>query len=271
MYQEEYTKHNNTTLFQITRINQRDTLIVFLHGIGDSHLNMLEFFNSSKLKKYDMFVTDLLGHGCSGSSLQDDFSAQVSALTAQLLPLVPNYKHVILVPHSMGGIHATLLAKYSLSKFITGIFAIETAVTQYGSFIAERVYTQMTNGAIFHTWFQAFCAEIYAVNTQIYRQYYAGLQFVREKTFLKNAMEMHALAHALKSNEFTHEIGELFTTLPIAKVYCLGEKGQQLSSVPFLKAHGMQIEYFPTNCHWVAQACFKDFCQRLGNFIDGLS
>ena len=273
MYQEFFSQHNNTTQFQISRINHLETLIVFFHGIGDSHLNFTCFFESPQLEQYDLFVADLLGHGRSSTAQNHTIATQVEALAIRLIPLVAQYKTVIFVPHSMGGIHATLLAANPLAHNVKGIFAIETSMTQYGSFIARRVSDAIAKDTLFSEFFHGFCDEIYrhaGPDSAIFRRYYAGLQFVRESTFLENALEMYALSTALKQAIFTNKMGEIFATLPIPKAYCLGDTGQQIPSIPFLIQNGIQIEYFNTNCHWVAQACFDDFCCRLNAFIQRL-
>jgi pimeloyl-ACP methyl ester carboxylesterase len=270
MYKEQYIQYRENTLFQISRMNQSSTLIVFFHGIGDSHLNFSCFFNFSSLNSYDLFIADLLGHGRSSSSQNYSFKVQIDALTAQLSPLINQYKTIIFVPHSMGGIHATLLAANQFSGKIHGIYAIETSITQYGSFIAQEVSKNRNKNIAFSSWFQNFCNTIYSnskLEQETFRTYYVGLRLVREAAFLENALEMFTLATTLIDKPFTHKIGEIFSSLPIPKVYCLGEKGKQLSSIPFLKQNNITIEYFPTDSHWVAQTCFMEFCHRLDSFV----
>lgn len=273
MYQEHYIRHNEVELFQITRLQQSPTLIIFFHGIGDSHLNYIPFFNEPSLSHYDLCVADLLGHGRSGSAKDYSFKAQVNALFVQLSPLLSSYKNVVFVPHSMGGIHATLLAANAFVGRVNGIFAIETSVTQYGSFIAEKVAEVVAQHASFSAWFETFSDDVYkkmGLNNFILQTYYVGLRLVREEAFLSNALEMHALAGALKTQAFTHSIGKMFASLTIPKVYCLGSLGKQLPSVPFLKENNIDIEYFPTDCHWVGQSCLGDFCNKLVHFIESI-
>lgn len=273
MYEEHYTSYKENTLFHIRRVNHNTTLIVFFHGIGDSHLNFTCFFNTPLLSSYDLFVADLLGHGRSSEAQNYSFKSQIEALVTLLTPLAKSYKKIIFVPHSMGGIHATLLAANEFAGKVAGIYAIETSITQYGSFIAKEVTDIINKNMSFSSWFKNFCEKIYSCSEaeeEILRTYYIGLRLVRESAFLENALEMFNLATALKDKLFTSKIGEIFATLPIPKVYCLGEKGQQFPSIPFLKQNNIAIEYFPTDSHWVSQTCFSAFCQQLDSFIKSL-
>ena len=248
---------------------QKEVLLVFFHGIGDSHLNYQCFFEMPILDQYDLFVMDLLGHGRSGDQQSSSFYAQVKAIEHQLKPLVSLYEKIIFVPHSMGGIHATLLAKDAFAHQISGIYAIETSVTQYGSFVAQTVFNNETKGVSFNAWFNQFCDEIYldkGIKNPIFRRYYAGLQFVRKDAFLQNALEMLALSVSLKGKKYTHLVGEIFTSLRIPKVYCSGTSTPS-ETISFLLQQGIQVLHFDTDCHWVAQACLESFCEKLNHFV----
>lgn len=266
---ESFIQYNNTVLFQVSRESHSDTLIVFFHGIGDSHLNFTCFFKTPKLQHYDLFIADYLGHGRSGCAQTYSFAEQIDALATQLKPYIKHYKNIVFVPHSMGGIHATLLASNQFNNRINGIYAIETSITQYGSFVAQKVSEIITNGISFDEWFHSFCNDIYLStnNNDVLKLYYSGLQLVQKQAFLENAMEMHELAISLTAQPFTNKIGALFAALPIPKVYCMGDTGKQLTSRPFLQQNDIYIDYYHTNSHWVAQVCFEEFCGRLDNFI----
>ena len=273
MYSERFINYKKQTLFNLERINDQQVLVVFFHGIGDSHLNYTDFFEVPQLQNYDLLIADLLGYGRSSDAENYSFSEQVDALVIQLKQHVDNYKKIIFVPHSMGGIHATLLAKNQFAGKINGIYAVETTVTQFGSFIAHQIHQVVTKDAMFDDWFVQFSDKIYiqmGMNNNIIRKFYAGLQFLRKDAFLDNAKEMYNLSLALKQLEFTNKIGLEFVELPIPKVYCLGEKGAQLQSIPFLQQNNIAIEYFPTDIHWVAQTCIQDFCNRLQKFIENI-
>lgn len=264
----------NFKSFSLKRMNQQDVLIIFFHGVGDSHLNYQCFFDEPSLQDYDLFVADLLGHGFSATSNHDDFSTQVAVLAEEIKSLVDSYKKIIFVPHSMGGIHATLLAADYFPKKISGMFAVETSITQYGSFISEKVMQLVEDNKNLSTWFETFKKKFQhdnSENKEIFQNYWQGLQLVKEKTFFENALEMRELAIAVTDENFTHEIGCLWANLSMPKVYCMGDKGNQMQSVPFLNQHNIVIEYFPTDCHWVAQACLKNFSDKLIKFVQSIS
>ena len=271
MYQEKYILYKSNTLYQLQRITNKEVLLVFFHGLGDSSLSYRKFFFRDELKNYDIFISDLIGHGKSSSTEDYSFINQCNALSFQLNMIINQYNKVIFIPHSMGGIHATILAK-SYYNCISGIFAIESSITEYGSFIAKEVNKVTNSSKNFVKWFNTFLANIYlqilSDKKNILQDYYASLHYVRLKAFQENAIEMYDLANSINTKEFKNIIGYDFSNLNIPKAYCLGKNGNQIKSIPFLKVNKIAINFFPTNSHWVAQACPKEFCKKLVEFIN---
>lgn len=263
-YREDYIQHRQQTLFQVARLNNSDTLLVFLHGIGDSHLNFLEFFERRELNDYDIIIADLLGYGRS-TATDYSFKNQCAGLEAQLKNIIEKYKTVVFVPHSMGGIHATMLAKNAFKNALSGIFAIETTVMAKGSFISEQVVNAVKSGADFSKWYAEFCKKIsddaQATNSMTLRHYLEGLQLAKEQAFCENAIAIQQVAN---------KIGIEFTKLPIPKAYCMGDSGKKEICLSFLQQHKITTEVFPTASHWVAQACRDEFCMRLREFVVAL-
>ncbi len=171
----------------------------------------------------------------------------------------------------MGGIHATLLA-YEFGNQIHGIFAIETSVTQFGSFIAKSVHEMlMRNEHSFEDWFQNFCQSVFtelAPDSLALKYYYASLHFVREKAFLENAKEMYETGMALKNELFTNESGHLFVKLEMPKIYCVSKSHNQMKNIEFLKKYAVPILTFNTESHWLAQTCSEEFCRELAFFAE---
>ncbi|OAJ33228.1 alpha/beta fold hydrolase [Piscirickettsia salmonis] len=68
---QHFISYQGYTLYQNIRLQGSDTLLVFIHGLGDSHLNYQLFFDLSELLPFDLIAPDLLGHG--KSSRADDY------------------------------------------------------------------------------------------------------------------------------------------------------------------------------------------------------
>ena len=151
---EYYLEINNNTVFSLARLKGKKELLVFFHGIGDSHLNFECFFHEPRLYNYDIFIADLLGHGYSSKSDSYSFHNQCNALSAQINKVLKlGYEKVIFIPHSMGGVHAIDLLGSPFSLSVSGIMALDTTVSDSKSFIAKKVEEVITSGVDFNTCF----------------------------------------------------------------------------------------------------------------------
>lgn len=65
---------------RLSHLSGADTLIIFFHGLGDSHLNDHYFFDAPSLLRYDLCVVDLLRHGKSSSAHSYTFNERCQVL-----------------------------------------------------------------------------------------------------------------------------------------------------------------------------------------------
>ena len=61
----------------------RPTLL-FIHGLGDAHIDMLPYLNSSLAQHYNILIPDLLGYGKSSSGKDYSFQHQVEGIKNHL-------------------------------------------------------------------------------------------------------------------------------------------------------------------------------------------
>jgi pimeloyl-ACP methyl ester carboxylesterase len=93
-------------------------MLVFFHGIGDSHLNFECFFHERRLNNYDIVIGDILGHGYSSKSDSYSFHSQCVALKAQIDKVLKSgYEKVVFIPHSMGGACMQLICYQILFEY----------------------------------------------------------------------------------------------------------------------------------------------------------
>lgn len=271
MYTETYARFGKDTVFNLARLNDKDTLLVFFHGIGDSHINFKCFFHEELLQPYDLFVADLLGHGYSSSSKDYSFFNQCMALEMQLNTVIKRYKQVVFVPHSMGIVHAISLLSEKFGLFASGMVAIDTTVSEHKSFIAKKVEEVINSGGNFNLWFSEFCDYVFdelAHKDNELRRYFAGLMMVRADAFKFNALELRKLVTSYPSANVKHVIGEKFIYLPIPKLYCT--TNVEHDDARYLRENNVTVLNFKTESHWAAQACIKPFCTALVKFINQL-
>ena len=268
MYTETYAAFGKDTVFNLARLNGKKTLLVFFHGIGDSHLNFECFFHEESLQSYDLYIADLLGHGYSSNPNDCSFANQCKALQMQLKPVLNSYERVVFVPHSMGVVHAIALLSEKFGMFASGMVAINTTVSGEKSFIAKKVAEVIASGANFDLWFSEFRDYVFeklANDDAALRRYFAGLMMVRKDVFKSNALELRKL---VTSDHSKYVMGEKFINLPIPKLYCTTDSDHD--DARYLREHNVAVLNFKTQSHWVAQACLKPFCAKLVEFINQL-
>lgn len=238
----------------------RKTLL-FLHGIGDSSVSYLPFFLDKKLSQFNLLAPDLLGHGKSSANSDYSFDRQCDLIVKQINHLQDKigfvFEEIILISHSMAGIHSLLLCQSSIKKQIKAFINVEGSITPYGSFVSEAV-SRINEKHAFESWFQKF-KEISifnkAITEPVLRSYYASLKFCRPQAFLQNALE-------LRKYSLTWP-GKLYAQLTLPKIYCYGDKSLCQESIDFLHENKLETQVFPTDNHFVMLACFDEFV----NFI----
>lgn len=272
MINESYTAVMNNTVFSLARLNKKKELLVFFHGIGDSHLNFECFFHEPRLNDYDLFIADLLGHGYSSSSNDYSFHHQCIVLKAQLDKVLERgYEKIVFVPHSMGGVHAIELLSDAFGLLASGIVALDTTVSEYKSFIAKKVEEVIASGADFNTWFDGFCDHVFkdmATEDDALRRYFAGLMMVRKEAFKSNALELRKIVKSPLAAGNSYVMGEKFVNLKIPKIFCTTQNDNE--DAQYLRKKNVPVFHFNTSSHWIAQACPYQFCDVLIEFMNKL-
>lgn len=261
---ESYFQFNNDTFFLAHNDLARRPTLLFIHGLGDSHISYLPYFSTELAKHYNILIPDLLGHGNSSASATNDYSFhyQIQGVTQHLTYLQKHLSlsNIILIAHSMGGIHATLLCDTSLKQCITNFICVEGSVTQYGSFISENM-VQSLKTEPFDKWFQGFKEKIFALSKEnnFMLPYYASLDFCQPEAFKQNAAEMYQLGHTL-TGQYTNVIGKKYAELCVPRIYCYGDSLAK-ETIAFLSENNLEIEYFPAKTHFILSECIYEFVQ----------
>ncbi len=246
--------------------------ILFIHGLGDSSISYQPYLESDLTHYYNIIVPDLLGNGKSSSADDYSFQKQVDGIEKHLEYLQEKFQirfsFLILVAHSMGSIHATLLCASKFKFIINGLINVEGSITQYGSFVCENMINAIPQQG-FKTWFEDFKQnKIYdhlAYHSIPLRMYYASLIFCHSQTFLENATEMYNLSRALPG-KYTHLMGQKYIELSIPKIYCYGDSMCK-ETLAFLQEHQLESHYFPCKNHFLLTECYNEFIIFIDDYI----
>lgn len=259
---ESYFQFNNDTLFLAHNDLAHRPTLLFIHGIGDSHVDYLPYLSTELDRHYNILIPDLLGHGNSSAANDYSFHHQVQGIVHHLVYLQSKanleFSNIILIAHSMGGIHGTLLCETPLKKAITHFINVEGSVTQYGSFIAENMIQSLSTEP-FDKWFLNFKQKIFELSKEnnFILPYYASLDFCQPEAFKQNATEMYQLCYAL-TGKYTHIIGKKYAELSIPRIYCYGDSLAK-ETVAFLNENHLSIQYFPAKTHFLLSECMEEF------------
>lgn len=267
---ETYYKTDTVCCFmQHSALLPKRKTLLFLHGIGDSSLSYLPFFQTQALNQFNILVPDLLGHGKSSSSNDYSFQMQSTRIINQIHALQKqvgfNLNDIILIPHSMASIHATLLCDSTLKTQITGLINVEGSLTQYGSFVSEAVVKEAELDH-FDSWFHKFkeitIFEKLIKEFPVCRSYYASLQYCHPQAFLQNALELREISLTTP--------GKLYSGLDLPKIYCYGDKSLCKESIAFLRENNLTTRIFHTNNHFLMLACFDEFAAFVCDWVISL-
>lgn len=276
MIHESYFHTGNESYFMIHSelVSSRPTLL-FIHGLGDSHIYCQPYLNSNLIDHYNILILDLLGYGKSSASEDYSFEHQVRGIEEHINYLQKTwdlqFSDFILVAHSMGGIHATLLCESSLRKHIKAFINVEGSITQFGSFIAENMVNSIKKES-FSEWYDNFkqkkIYETLGLQYPSIRPYYAALEFCNPEAFFKNASQMYEISKAL-TGKYTNIIGKKYAELVIPKIYCYGDS-MCTETIEFLNEHHLESHHFPSKNHFLLSECFNEFIAFIDNYCKSL-
>lgn len=277
MFYESYFVIDNECYFMAhSNLMVNRLTLLFIHGLGDSHINYLPYLNSSLTEQYNVLVPDLLGYGKSSRARDYCFSHQVIGLEKHIsyLQKTTNIRlsDFILIAHSMGGIHATLLCASSFKESIKAFINVEGSVTQFGSFIsADMVHSLKIES--FTMWWMRYKKKIMddMIKSPYFyiRSYYAGLEFCDQLAFLQNATEMYEMSRAL-SGKYTSIVGQQYSSLTIPRIYCYGDVMCK-ETIEFLNGQHLSSRHFSCSHHFLLSECVEEYVTFIDDYIKNLS
>ena len=273
---ELYIPLGEKTLYlRHSEIKPNRSTLLFIHGLGDSGLAFEEVFKREEFNEFNLLVPDLTGYGRSSASKDYSFDSQVDTLWKMIGCLEKKsgaeINDLIVIGHSMGGIHAILMSN-SPKKKIKKLILVEGSITQYGSFVSYKVREVLEQGK-FEQWLENVFIEN-AIKKKLLNKYpscghyYASLLFCRRQAFLENALEIGKYRLAL-DGKWKNLAGEIYSKLDIPRVYCYGETSMCQETKDFLKEKLLDVEIFDTGCHFIMSDKKDEFYNFLYNYCKG--
>jgi len=244
--------------------------LLFVHGLGDSGISYEDAFKYDFLSDCNIVVPDLIGYGRSSaaSSLERyHYKAHIERLW-KLIEML-NLTDIILLGHSMGGDISTLMSRENRDRLVRKYINIEGDITQHDLFISSRAVEAFNSGD-FPGWFEEHFK--YKLIFQKFghqrssRLYFASLNFCRPEAFLENAKELVARNTKLDS-EFKSEIGEIFASLGIPRVYCYGTLSCPKQTLKFLEQKNLPTRKFESAGHSLMVDSSEEFYRFVHEFI----
>lgn len=268
---DEYFETDETTMFY--RHNQIDPsrlTLLFIHGLGDSGLSFEDPFKDNRFDKFNIIVPDLVGYGrSSGSADLNGYSYESHLRRIWALINEHELKELIIIGHSMGGDLTTLLCASDQEKIIKKYVNIEGDVTQYDLTISRAAVKAFEKGN-FDQWYENDFKQKLVFEKlggdRSGRIYYSSLAFCRPEAFLDNARELVRRNTSLEG-KFKSEIGQVFVSLDIPKIFCYGTKSLARSSLRFLDENDIQTKGFEGVGHCPMTDCSAEFYDYIYRYI----
>ncbi len=247
------------------------TSLLFVHGLGDSGQAYDEAFAAPGLAEFNLLVPDLFGYGQSEMPPAEGFAVQVDALD-QLLDRFAGDR-VVVVGHSMGGDLTTLLCAGDRKGRIIGYVNVEGDLTPNDLFVSGRAVAAARDGDFDH-WFSATFVETlvrkeWAGKRPEVMRYYHSLRQCKPQAFLADAREL-VRRNTTRSGHHPSEIGALYCSLTIPKVFCYGTESLSDETLEYVRAHNLERRAFAGAGHAVMSDASEEFYPFLAEFAGGL-
>lgn len=243
--------------------------VLFLHGLGESHLCFLEAFNSQLSTEFNLVALDLPGFGFSSKSDTLDYHlhAQIDRVIALLDFL--GIRLTFLVGHSMGGDLGTLLCDKYPQRF-KAFFNVEGNLTQQDLFIAASAVNAAEQDC-FTDWFEGTFRTV--VMKWAYRwpsslRYLVSLDMCCPNAFLKSSRDLVAANESSNENTLS-KIGLTYKNLTTPTVYCWSKDSLSEVSVSAIATVQIANRMF-SGSHWIMVDQEYEFYQFLVEYISNI-
>ncbi|MCP4269499.1 MAG: alpha/beta hydrolase [Candidatus Brocadiaceae bacterium] len=260
--ESNYIRHNN--------ISSGKTTLLFLHGLGDSGLCYQEIFDDRRFDKFNIIVPDMTGYGKSSVSTNGNYSFKTYISRLWKIVEESRINELIVIGHSMGGDIATLFCasdkKNSVKKFVN----TEGNLTQFDLFISYEAVKAEENGNFKHWFYDEFMKakvlENWGQKHPSCKRYHSSLRNCSTDAFLANAIELSQRNISLPG-KYKSEIGRIYCTLSIPKIFCYGTESIHPETIDFLKENRLAYQVFDDAFHWLMIDKPKEFYTFLYEFV----
>jgi pimeloyl-ACP methyl ester carboxylesterase len=247
----------------------RKTLF-FIHGLGESSLCFKEVLEYDRFDKFNIVIPDMIGYGKSSSAHSKDYSFRTQMRTLWEMICRLGLTNITLIGHSLGGVIGTLMCRDDSAGLIEKFVNIEGNLTQHELFISGQAFQAEARGE-FHSWFsEIFLKSVvykeWGTKYESCRRYFASLNFCDKDAFLKNAQELYAMSRKL-NDRYQSEIGEIYCSLSIPKMYCYGTESANPRTIKFLKENSLDYLVFENAFHWLMIDHKEKFYDFLYDFV----
>jgi pimeloyl-ACP methyl ester carboxylesterase len=263
----------NQIFVRKNRLHQGRKTLFFIHGLGESGLCFKEVFEYDKFDAFNIVIPDMTGYGKSSSSNSKDYSFKAQMRTLWEIMRRLGLSNITLIGHSLGGVMGTLTCSGDRNALIEKFVNIEGNLTQHELFISGQAVQAEERGE-FHSWF----SEIF-LNSLVYKEwgrkhdsckrYFASLNFCDKDAFLENARELCNLSRTVHG-QYQNEIGNLYCSLSIPKMYCYGTESANPHTIQFLKENNLDYLVFENAFHWLMIDQKEEFYDFLYHFVEKL-
>ena len=274
---ESYIKLANEYIFlRHNSISPNRKTLLFVHGLGESGLCFQEVFEfeDEKFNNFNLLVPDMVGYGRSSVATDYNFNIQVNRLWKMIEQIEIKEKveinELIVIGHSLGGDLTTLFCDSDQENIVKKYINIEGDITQFDLFISSKAVNAYNRGGFpeFKQWLRDFSNKIWEnENDESMKRYFASFCFCRAEAFLANSQELVKRNTIFSTEKFQSEIGKIYASLTLPKIFCYGTKSLSPKTLDFLNTMNLESKAFKDAGHSVMIDKKNEFYSFLYDFV----
>jgi len=234
------------------------TPILFLHGFGSTKEDYADIQRHADLDGHGVLMYD--APGCGRTTCEDPSRISIPFLVKTALAMLDaeGIDRFHLVGHSMGGLTALMLADAQPDRVLS-FCDIEGNIAPEDCFLSRQIHDYPADDP------QAFMTDF--IDRASKAPAWSSPLYAASLAHKVRAEAVRSIFTSMVDLSDNAGLMDRFLNLPCPKMFMYGDQNADLSYLPHLAAHGVELAEIPQCGHFPMYANPPAMWQRLGRFV----